>query len=128
MSNTEWQPKPMPGCTYNAGELLDLMRFDTEGLLIDCKTLFPGRMPECLSQSHRAKRALDLIEERMDRLREDTDVQAIRETIFELFKLRNRLEKFLAVHECVNILERRHRDPDGTDCFGFDLPKKEEET
>lgn len=115
------------GCDYNAGELLDLMRMEIEWLLIDCKSLFPGLIPDCLSQSHRAKRALDLIREKMERLRdEDTDIETVRRSIFRLIRIRTRLEKFLAVHETVNILERKHRDPHGLDCFGIEVQKGDE--
>lgn len=107
---------------YNAGELLDIMRFDVEGILVECKTMFGDEMPTCQSQSHRAKRALDLIEQRQKEFRETKEAKNW-DKFMRLSRMRNRLEAFLAVHETVCIMERRERDPHGLDCFGIELPK-----
>lgn len=108
---------------YDAGDLLDLMRFDVEGILLECRTMFGDEMPTAPSQSHRANRALSLIACAATQARAEGD----KTRLFRLYKMRNRLERFLAVHETVRILEMRDRDPWGLDCFGFDIPKKEEE-
>lgn len=115
------------GCSYDAGELLDLMRFDTEGLLLECKALFGDKMPDCPSQSTRAHRALCLIAKRQQELRDQRRTEKWDE-FMRLTRMRNRLEKFLSVHETVCILERRHRDPNGLDCFGFDLPRQPDQS
>ncbi len=120
--------RKMENCSYDAGELLDLMRFDAEGLLMEAKHLFGDKIPTCESQSHRAIRALEQIEIRLSQIMAQTQPgDGVMEKVSPLYRLRERLEKFLAVHETVAILERRCRDPHGLDCFGIELPKKETE-
>ena len=75
-----------------ATELLDLQRFDVERLLTDCRSLFGDRLPPCPSQSHRALRAITLLQRRL----------AIGETPEEqagLLHVPDRLQRFLAVHQ-----------------------------
>lgn len=106
------------GCDYDCGKLLDEMRPEVEALLEESKAMFGDRIPTCDSQSHRALRALDCIKEKRDEIRGEK-LAVWWPKYMRITRISNRLEKFLAVHDAVNILERRTRDS-SLDVFGYD--------
>lgn len=114
----------IPDEAYNAGKLLDAMRPEAEKLLEECRKMFGIHMPECQSQSHRAIRALHLLE---GKIKEMHLVGAPIDFITPLFHLRERLEKFMAVHQTVCLLETRYRNPE-FDVFGHENKTEENQS
>lgn len=110
----------LPDEAYNAGKLLDAMRPGVEKLLEECRQMFGKHIPGCPSQSHRAIRALQLLDARVKYLHL---AGAPCDAVTPLYHLRERLEKFLAVHQTVCLLETLHRNPD-FDVFGHEQQKQ----
>lgn len=107
----------IPDEAYNAGKLLDAMRPEIEKLLEEqCRPMFGKWLHSCPSQSHRAIRAREMVNERVDQLHK---AGAPIDEVTPMYRIRERLEIFLAVHQAVCLLEKRYNNPE-FDVFGYE--------
>jgi len=86
----------------DAGDLLDVMRPEISSILRNLTVYMGDDMPTCTSQSLRARRAVEWLDERMKESKLGMGQW------FELNRHRSRLKDFLAVHRTVTMLERMH--------------------
>lgn len=84
-----------------AFDLLDAVRPYIEEILSQYKDLM--EMPNCPSQSFRARALIDILQARMDATRTAPDRDM--NVFFHLMHQRDALQKFLCIHETVCLLE-----------------------